>query len=153
VTGDDTGSLWGTDVYTDDSSLATAAVHAGVLHRGETGIVKVQILPGRSQYEGTSRHGVVSRSYGAWGGSYRVSPGDGNTHIEIPPALEARPMDGDLRLSWNAEEDHWRIESSGSIMPPVQWEAVQTSITIDGAVHSVRIPISETMRFFRIVKE
>ena len=29
VTGDTTGTLWGTDVYTGDSALATAAVHAG----------------------------------------------------------------------------------------------------------------------------
>ena len=27
VTGSDSGSIWGTDVYTDDSNLAAAAVH------------------------------------------------------------------------------------------------------------------------------
>src|SRR5262249_25478939 len=38
------GNLWGTDIYTTDSSLAMAAVHAGVLKVGQTGIVRVQII-------------------------------------------------------------------------------------------------------------
>src|SRR5205823_4787332 len=37
VTGRTDGSIYGTDVYTSDSKLATAAVHAGVLRAGETG--------------------------------------------------------------------------------------------------------------------
>ena len=36
VTGDVDGPLWGTDVYTSDSSLAKAAVHAGLVKPGET---------------------------------------------------------------------------------------------------------------------
>src|SRR5262249_55050908 len=43
VTGTPTGSLWGTDVYTNDSAIAKAAVHAGLLKVGETGVVKVTI--------------------------------------------------------------------------------------------------------------
>src|SRR5258708_5058385 len=38
VTGANNGSVWGTDVYTDDWSLATAAVHARVLQAGQTGV-------------------------------------------------------------------------------------------------------------------
>ncbi len=44
VTGAVGGSVWGTDVYTSDSRLATAAVHAGVLEVGKTGTVKVRII-------------------------------------------------------------------------------------------------------------
>jgi hypothetical protein len=72
VTGSTQGSVWGTDVYTDDSSLATAAVHAGVLEPEETGIVMVSILPGDSGYTGTTRNGVTSRNYGSWSGSFAV---------------------------------------------------------------------------------
>lgn len=72
VTGSTQGSVWGTDVYTDDSSLATAAVHAGVLAEGETGVVIVTILPGRSSYAGTTRNGVTTYDYGSWYGSYSV---------------------------------------------------------------------------------
>src|SRR5438067_11372359 len=37
VTGAANGTVWGTDLYTDDSSMATAAVHAGVLQAGQKG--------------------------------------------------------------------------------------------------------------------
>src|SRR5205085_7931697 len=36
VTGNANGTIYGSDVYTTDSTLATAAVHAGVLKMGET---------------------------------------------------------------------------------------------------------------------
>src|SRR5689334_559273 len=41
VTGATTGIVWGSGPYTDDSSLATASVHAGALKAGEVGVVKV----------------------------------------------------------------------------------------------------------------
>jgi beta-lactamase regulating signal transducer with metallopeptidase domain len=63
VTGDSTGLVWGTDLYTNDSSLAAAAVHAGVLQPGETALVKVTILPGVPQYHGSTRNGVTSRDW------------------------------------------------------------------------------------------
>lgn len=72
VTGSTQGSLWGTDIYTDDSSLATVAVHAGVLMEGQVGVVKVTILAGQSSYRGTTRNGVTSVDYSDWNGSYRV---------------------------------------------------------------------------------
>ena len=70
VRGSAHGSIWGDGVYTDDSSLAVAAVHAGVLRREEEGIVAVRILPGRKEYAGAERNGVASESYGEWHGSY-----------------------------------------------------------------------------------
>ncbi len=41
----DDGSVWGSGPFTTDSSLATAAVHSGVLRAGQTGIVRVTIVP------------------------------------------------------------------------------------------------------------
>jgi len=72
------GGAWGTDVYTDDSMLATAAVHAGALGYGETGVVEVTILPGGESYTGSMRYGVTTDSCGPWHGSYSVAsiPGD-----------------------------------------------------------------------------
>ena len=64
------GMLWGSDVYTDDADLATAAVHAGVLQAGQEGIVTVRILPGLNSYSGSPRNGVTSGEYGSWDGSY-----------------------------------------------------------------------------------
>jgi len=70
------GQLWGSDVYTSDSSVGTAAVHAGVLKPGETGVVKVTIAPGQTAYESTSRNGVTSSNYRSWDVSYRVEKDD-----------------------------------------------------------------------------
>jgi len=66
------GTVWGSDVYTDDSPVAAAAVHAGVLQPGEAGVVRVTILPGQASYEGSTRNGVTTSSYNSFGGSYRV---------------------------------------------------------------------------------
>ncbi len=66
------GSVWGTGLYTDDSALAAAVVHAGVLADGQKGIVKVVILPGAASYTGSEKNGVASDNWGAWDGSYRV---------------------------------------------------------------------------------
>lgn len=70
VTGAGQGSVWGTGVYTDDSSLARAAVHAGVLQVGQSGVVQVTILPGQQTYQGSTQNGVQSSAYGSWSGSY-----------------------------------------------------------------------------------
>ena len=74
MTGVGSGSLWGTDVYTDDSTLGLAAVHAGVVSVGQTKNVVVTVLAGQSSYSGTSRNGVTSSGYGAWQGSFRIAP-------------------------------------------------------------------------------
>jgi len=72
VTGTTTGDVWGTDVYTDDSSIAAAAVHAGVLKAGERGSVKITILPGRDRYEASERNGVKSEAFAKYEGSFKV---------------------------------------------------------------------------------
>jgi hypothetical protein len=72
VTGRQQGPVWGTDTYTDDSSVAAAAVHAGVLQPGQKGVVAVTILPGRETYTGSVRHGVTTASWTAWAGSFKV---------------------------------------------------------------------------------
>jgi len=63
------GSVWGTEVYTDDSRICRAAVHAGVIgNRG--GVVTLDMRRGRSSYDGSRRNGVRSRNYGRWQGSF-----------------------------------------------------------------------------------
>ncbi len=73
VTGRTDGSVWGTDVYTADSDIGTAAVHAGLVAPGQTALVRVTVLPSLPQYSGTPRNGVESRSYGTYPSSYAVS--------------------------------------------------------------------------------
>ena len=72
LTGSTGGSIWGTDIYTDNSSLAKAAVHAGVLVPGETGAVRVTVKPGLPSYPAFSRFGVSSSSDGSYAGSFVI---------------------------------------------------------------------------------
>lgn len=66
------GSVWGTDVYTTDSALAAVAVHTGLLKPGETGIVKVTMMPSPPAFVGSSRNGVTSSPYQMYPAAYRV---------------------------------------------------------------------------------
>lgn len=72
VTGAADGSVWGTDVYTGDSALASAAVHAGSVAAGETAVVRVTVMPPPPRFQGSVRHGVSSHDYGRFGSAYRV---------------------------------------------------------------------------------
>ena len=66
-----TGNVWGTDVYTDDSSICEAAVHAGLIRRDEGGMVHYERLGAQPSFQGSVRNGVSSSSYPAWPGSFR----------------------------------------------------------------------------------
>jgi hypothetical protein len=73
VTGEASGSLWGTDVYTGDSVLAVAAVHAGLVKVGESAVVKVTVEQPLTKYQGSVRNGVTSHEFGQYGTAYRLA--------------------------------------------------------------------------------
>jgi len=57
-------SLWGTDLYTLDSNLAAAVVHAGLAKPGETVVVRVRVVQSPAQFVSTFRNNVNSTAYG-----------------------------------------------------------------------------------------
>jgi hypothetical protein len=63
-------SVWGTDIYTVDSSICTAAVHAGKLTMESGGSVTIELRPGEASYKGTTRNGIRTNDYGAYGRSF-----------------------------------------------------------------------------------
>lgn len=67
------GSVWGTDIYTEDSAVCRAALHAGVITT-EGGNVTAVPIAGQQQYTASERNGVSSRDYGSWGASYILTP-------------------------------------------------------------------------------
>ncbi len=73
VTANGNGSVWGSDVYTTDSSLETVAVHAGILKPGQTGIVKVTFVAPPPAFNGTTRNGVTTSPYLSFPGAFKVS--------------------------------------------------------------------------------
>jgi hypothetical protein len=73
VTGRPDGMVWGTDVYTADSRLAAAAVHAGAIRTGERGLVRVMLVDGADHaFLGSDRNGITSFDYGTYPVAFRV---------------------------------------------------------------------------------
>lgn len=85
VVGNKDGFAYGTDTYTDDSTLGTAVVHAGLAKPGERVVVKVTIVPGMTNYMSSTRNGITSHSWGSWSSSYRMTlAGDVTRATELP---------------------------------------------------------------------
>lgn len=63
-------SAWGTDVYTNDSSICTAAAHVGRITVEAGGEVVIVMEPGRDAYVGSTRHGITTRDWPAWSCSF-----------------------------------------------------------------------------------
>ncbi|WP_052214892.1 LCCL domain-containing protein [Belnapia sp. F-4-1] len=84
------GSVWGTDTYAADSATCRAALHAGILGR-QGGTVTLEMLPGAARYPGTTRNGVQSQNYGAYGASYRFQgvAGPAPAQADATPAKPA----------------------------------------------------------------
>lgn len=84
------GSVWGSDVYTDDSTICRAALHAGAV--GENGgLVTLRPVEGRSSYDGSQRNGVASADFGRWQASYQFSGGSQGGDQAV---VERCPADG-----------------------------------------------------------
>ena len=63
--------VWGSRIYTSDSSVCVAAIHDGVL--GERGGYALLLKrSGRISYPGEEAHGVVSSPYGAYPESFEI---------------------------------------------------------------------------------
>lgn len=65
-------SVWGTDIYTSDSSICNAAVHAGKFTSESGGSVTIELRPGESSYTGSTRNGIKSNDYAKYGQSFVV---------------------------------------------------------------------------------
>lgn len=71
--GDLNGMVWGTDIYTGDSVLAAAAVHAGLVKPDESAVLKVSVTSPPAQFQGSMRNGVTSHDFGRFGTAYTLS--------------------------------------------------------------------------------
>lgn len=65
-------TVWGTDVYTDDSSLCSAAIHAGAISQLEGGVFTVTMVEGLDEHPGTERNGISTSDWGSWSTSFTV---------------------------------------------------------------------------------
>ncbi len=86
------GSVWGTTTYSDDSSICTAAVHAGAISRAAGGTFDITIAPGADQYVSSTANGVSTSEWGSWGRSFIVG-GSGAPTVDCHTA--ATSLGGD----------------------------------------------------------
>lgn len=91
VTGTTQGNAWGTDIYSDDSDIGYAAIHAGILKVGETKTIKITVLPGQSSYVGSVRNGVQTFDYVAFDGSFKFNDTTQASDTPIPPKPPTPP--------------------------------------------------------------
>ena len=70
----------GSGPYTDDSSICSAAVHAGAIGAKDGGEVAIEIRPGEARYAASERNYIRSTAYDrAWSGSFVVLRKDAAT--------------------------------------------------------------------------
>lgn len=64
------GYVEGTDIYSNYSSICAAAIHAGVLPRGQAGVVVIVIADSPRSFRGSERNRVTSVDRGARSGAF-----------------------------------------------------------------------------------
>lgn len=74
---------YGTDVYTTDSSVCTAAVHMGLITLAQGGVVTIELRPGQDSYVGSRRNGISSAQYGPWEASYVFVDSQGQAIVGV----------------------------------------------------------------------
>src|SRR5262249_19610406 len=104
------GSVWGTDLYTDDSSVCRAAVHAGLI-KSTGGKVTVYPYGGQDIYEGGERNGIYASDYGAWPASFAFDDKQKPHTGGCPPSLsgygESKPLTCDCTPKAAADGGVW----------------------------------------------
>jgi hypothetical protein len=96
-------AVWGTGVYTDDSSICTAAVHAGLITVVRGGVVTLKITAGQASYTGSTQHGVASGSWGRFSGSFQFIGS-----ARPLPSRSRRTATGTATIPWNKTARHLR---------------------------------------------
>jgi hypothetical protein len=75
-------SVWGSDIYTADSSICTAAVHAGLITYERGGTVTIELRPGRPVYGASERNGVTTGAFGDYRRSFVFKGGNESAEKE-----------------------------------------------------------------------
>ncbi len=110
------GRLWGTDVYTDDSSICTAAVHAGKITPPSGGVITIEIRPGAAAYTASTRNGVASQSYGGWHGSFVVVGATAGNFEEVEFEDGTSSRVERRQATWSMQADNLRGKNGHKIM-------------------------------------
>ncbi len=98
---DEISDVWGTDIYTADSDICSAAQHAGATRPGMNNSVRLKVIAGCDAYEGSSANGVITSTFESYNRSF-FFPGYGdsseavnckNSEADLPPPPPAQIID------------------------------------------------------------
>ena len=125
------GSVWGSGPYTADSNICAAARHSGVVPE-QGGVLQLVRRPGQSSYEGSTRNGVTTGSWGAYGESFSVLAVGASIAASGPAACGTMP-DGTeaLECSCTAARTSGSVWGSG---PYTADSDICTAATHAGAI-------------------
>ena len=93
-------AVYGTDVYTADSSVCTAALHSGLITHAAGGSVTIEVVAGRGQYLGSTRNGVTTSNWGTYATSFQFMGHMHHTDAGVGDAGKGLP------LNWAATANH-----------------------------------------------
>jgi len=93
------GGVWGTDIYTNDSYIPAAAIHAGVITAGQTKEVYIKIVEGKNSYTASTRNGITTSDWGSWGLSYQF--------VSQPSSYKATINPGQVEYSYTNPNAGW----------------------------------------------
>lgn len=100
-------NIYGTDLYTDDTEICAAAAHAGAVIPAAGGTVTIEIRPGTTSYQGSTRNGVISADW--------PRPADGSfvfvTNQPVPTQL---PSACDWTGSWKRNDESFSWVQNGT---------------------------------------
>ena len=88
------GSVWGSDPYTADSDLCTAAVHAGV-RTPNGGAIQAFAVSGSDSFIGSQQNGVTSADWGSYPRAFSFAGAAVARAAMLLPACHVLPADGD----------------------------------------------------------
>jgi outer membrane protein OmpA-like peptidoglycan-associated protein len=109
------GGVWGMDVYTGDSSVCRAALHAGVVAKSG-GTVTVVPEAGRAAYPGVTRNGVSSSNHGSFRNSFRFAA------AARPVVIDNRPAQQPIAAS---------IQATGQVQLYIQFRFNSADLDVD----------------------
>lgn len=144
------GRLWGTNTYTDDSSICTAAVHSGLITAAEGGVVTIEVRPGASSYQASTRNGITSQSYGAWSGSFvfvgNVSPPPPtSTTISVGKFYSGEAYQDGTSKMWPFNlRLNYINQSTGEVVGEIHWTSLGSVHKIVGTLSGNRLRFTET---------
>jgi outer membrane protein OmpA-like peptidoglycan-associated protein len=109
--------VYGMDVYTSDSAVCLAAVHAGVIGRAG-GSVTVIPEPGRNAYPGVTRNGIESMNARAKDASFRFAA------PERPVVIDGKPAQQPIAAT---------IQSTGQVQLYIRFRFNSADLDVDAA--------------------